>query len=138
MTKNILDAIHLGPSRFTMADAVVRLIESVRQDLDPELKTWQTFVNLLIMHRMWAAHRNGQLASASGIARSIGMPRSTVLRRLQRLEKKRAVERRGTRYAIVPEYFNSPHCVTDSGTKGFKRRVARWHEADKKMAIVGD
>jgi biotin operon repressor len=137
MTKEILNAIHLGPSRYTMADTIVRLIESVRHDFGPDTKPWETFVNLLIVHRMWAAHRNDQLSSAAGIAKAIGMSRSTVQRRLRDLEKRGAVERRGTRYVMVPEFLNSPHGIQDSGTKGFKRRVARWHEADKKMVIVG-
>jgi DNA-binding transcriptional MocR family regulator len=138
MPQIIVDAIDLGPSRFTMVDAIVRLIESVRQDFDPDAKTWDTFINLLILHRMWATHRNGRLASAAGIAKSIGMPRSTVVRRLGHLQKRGAIERRGTRYALVPQFINSPAGVTDSGTRGFKRRVARWREADKKMTIVGD
>jgi hypothetical protein len=138
MPQIIVDAIDLGPSRFTMVDTIVRLIEAVRQDFGPDTKTWETFINLLIVHRMWAKHRNGQLASAAGIAKAIGMPRSTVQRRLLRLVKEGAVERRGTRYVIVPEFINSPHGISDLGTKGFKRRVARWHEAGKKMTIVGN
>jgi hypothetical protein len=121
-----------------MVETLVRLVESARQDFGPELKTWETFVNLLIIHRMWAVHRNGRLASAAGIAKSIGMPRSTVLRRLRALEKQGAVERKEARYAIVPEFINSPRGVADLGTKGFKRRVTRWQEAGKKMVIVGD
>lgn len=138
MPQIIVHAVDLGPSRYTMVDTVVRLIESVRQDFGPETKTWETFINLLIVHRMWAQHRNGQLASAAGIAKAVGMPRSTVQRRLRRLVKDGAVERRGTRYAIVPEFINSPHGIAALGTKGFKRRVARWHEAGNKMTIVGD
>jgi hypothetical protein len=38
----------------------------------------------------------------------------------------------------MPELINSPAGFTDFGTKGFKRRAARWREADKKMTIVGD
>jgi hypothetical protein len=138
IAKSIVNAITLAPSRFTMIETVIWMIESIRHDFAPDLKTWECFEHLLIIRRMWAVHRHGGLSSAAGIAQLIGMPRSTVQRRLRYLEKIGAVDRRGTRYAIVPDFINSPHGVEGLGVKGFRRRVKRWGEADKKMVIVGD
>jgi hypothetical protein len=102
IAKSIVNAITLAPSRFTMIETVIWMIESIRHDFAPDLKTWECFEHLLIIRRMWAVHR------------------------------------RGTRYAIVPDFINSPHGVEGLGVKGFRRRVKRWGEADKKMVIVGD
>ena len=105
----------------------------------PEATLLETFLYILILRHMWTVHGHAKLSSASRIARSIDMPRSTVLRRLHFMETKLgAIERRGTRWALRPEFLNAPNGVEHLGTKGFKSRVARWHEAGKKMTILGD
>jgi hypothetical protein len=129
--KGIINAIKMGHDRYIMADTVVRLTEEFRDDNFPGMKTWEAFVNLLILYRMLDAHQRGRKSSAVGISRTIGMPRTTVQRRLENLKKMGAIEQDGARFTVLPEFMNASRTV-----EGFKHRRELWHRADKKMSTT--
>jgi hypothetical protein len=131
MPKSIIHAIQWGRERFVLADTVVQLTEGFRADYVPKLSTWEAFAMLLILRRMLDVHQRGRLSSPSGISRAIGMPRTTVYRRLELLKTIGAIEQRGSRFAVLPEFMNAPHKLA-----GFKRRRDMWHSADKKMSAT--
>jgi hypothetical protein len=130
--RGIIDAIKLGHERYVLADTVVRLTEEFRDDYVPGAKTWEAFAMLLILRRMLDVHQRGRKSSALGLSRAIGMPRTTVQRRLENLKKMGAIEQDGARFTVLPEFMNASHMV-----EGFKRRRVIWHRAAKKMSATG-
>jgi DNA-binding IclR family transcriptional regulator len=68
-------------------------------------------------------------SSAVANCSPIGMPRTTVNRKLAQLKKLRATEQQGARFTVLPEFMNARHLVV-----GFKRRREVWHRADKKLS----
>jgi hypothetical protein len=132
MSQKILDAIKFGHERYVLADTVVRLTEAFRADYVPDAKTWEAFALLLILRKMLEQQMNARPSSASTLSRAVGMPRTTVQRRLAQLTKLGAVEQHGSRFAVVPEFMNVSLRV-----EGFKHRREVWHRADKKMTTVG-
>jgi len=130
--KEIIDAINMGHERYVLADTVVRLVEEFREDYVPEAKTWEAFELLLILRRMLEVHQRGRKSSALGLSRAIGMPRTTVHRRLERLKAMSAIEQDGARFTVLPKFMNASHMV-----EGFKHRREMWHRAAKKMSATG-
>jgi biotin operon repressor len=115
----IIDAIQLGRQRNAVVEAVVRLTESYRDDYLPGSTTLDAFAVVLICQKMLAMHAVGREVSASALSRAVGMPRTTVLRKLAQLKKIGAVEQRGRRYLMSSAFLNRPAAL-----QGFKRRVA--------------
>jgi hypothetical protein len=130
--KKIIDAIKFGRERYVLADTVVRLVEEFREDYLPNAKTWEAFELLLILRRMIEVHQRGRESSALGLSRTIGMPRTTVHRRLERLKTMGAIKQDGARFTVLPEFMNASHMV-----EGFKRRREMWHRAAKKLSATG-
>jgi hypothetical protein len=93
MPKHIIDAIKMGHVRFVLADTVVRLTKEFREDYMPGARTWEAFELLLILRRMPEAHQRGQKLSALGLSLAVDMPRTTVLRRLEKLKKMGALNK---------------------------------------------
>jgi hypothetical protein len=131
-TEAIIDELQLGRQRYAMAETVVTLMEGFRRDYMPKVGTWDAFAMLLILRKMLEGHTRGQNASASGISRALGMPRTTVRRKLGLLEKLGAVERIGSRFRVLPAYMNSPHMI-----RGFRKRRDILRQAPKRMAETG-
>jgi biotin operon repressor len=125
----IIDALQLGRQRYALTEAIVRLTESYRDDYLPGTSTWDTFALILICQKMLAMHAVGREASASALARSIGMPRTTVLRKLAQLKKVGAIEQHGPRYLMATSYLNRPIAL-----QGFKRRAAILRKTAKKLS----
>jgi DNA-binding IclR family transcriptional regulator len=121
----------MGHERFVMADTVVRLCEEFRADYVPSAKTWEAFELLLLLHTMMLVHQRGRKSSALGLSRNIGMPRTTVLRRLEKLKEMGAVEQDRARFTVLPEFMNVSHRI-----EGFKRRRDMWQRAAKKMSAT--
>jgi hypothetical protein len=130
--KGIIDAIKMGHERYVLADTVVRLVEEFREDYIPGAKAWEAFELLLILRRMLDVHQRDKESSALGLSRAIGMPRTTVQRRLESLKKMGAIEQDGARFTVLPEFMNASHMI-----EGFKRRRDIWHRAAKKMSATG-
>jgi hypothetical protein len=130
--KQIIDAIKFGRERYVLADTVVRLTKEFRTDYVPGAKTWEAFQLLLILHRMIEVDQRGRESSALAVSRAIGMPRTTVQRRLEQLKQMGAVEQRGPRFTVVPTFMNAKHML-----EGFERRRDMWGRAAKKMSTTG-
>lgn len=96
------------------------------------MKTWEAFALLLILRKMLDQHVNARPSSASTLSRAVGMPRTTVQRKLMLLKQMGAVEQHGSRFAVVPEFMNVSQRV-----EGFKHRRELWHRADKKITNAG-
>jgi biotin operon repressor len=127
-TRQILEEIKAGRQRYKMADTVVRLCEGFRADYMPSMKTWEAFVLLLILRKMLDQHVHGQPANASTLARSLGMPRTTVQRRLAQLKQIGAIKQHGSRFAVLSSYMNAPQMLL-----GFEHRRDMVRSASKKM-----
>jgi DNA-binding transcriptional ArsR family regulator len=132
LPEQIIHAIKFGRERFVLADTVVRLTNQFRDDYFPGAKTWEGFTMLLILRRMAEVHQRRRPSSPSELSRAIGMPRTTVQRRLAQLKQIGAVEKRGPLFTLVPEFMNAEHMID-----GFKRRRDMWHRAAKKMPTTG-
>jgi biotin operon repressor len=133
MPKSTINAIFLGKQRHAMADLGIRLMDGFRHDYMPTVKLWDALGMMLILHRMYELHRIGREASASALSRAIGMPRTTVQRKLAQLKKIGVIEQRGQRYLMAPEHLNHPMIL-----HGFKRRVALVTSAQKRMVQSGN
>jgi DNA-binding transcriptional ArsR family regulator len=70
-----------------MADTVIRLMEGFRDDSLPGVRTWDAFVLLLIIRKIYEIHTAGREVTASALSRAVGMPRTTVLRKLAQLKE---------------------------------------------------
>jgi hypothetical protein len=129
MTKNIVDEIVLGKQRYAMADLVVQLVETAKDDMLPFTASWEFFQHITIIRRMYEMHEQGQEASDGDLSRSTVIPRSTMRQRLQELMEYGAVERRGYRYVLSPAFFNSEFML-----RGFRLRRFIVAVAPEKMA----
>jgi len=125
----IIDALQLGRQRYALTEAIVRLTESYRDDYLPGNSTLDIFALVLICQKMLAMHAVGREASASALARSTRIPRTTVLRKLAQLKKIGAIEQHGPRYLMSTAYLNRPAAL-----QGFKRRVAILRKTAKKLS----
>jgi len=129
MPKSIARAMRLGMERHAMAETCIRLIEAIRDDYMPGVRTWDALALLIILRKMFDLHTTGRTASASALSRAVGMPRTTMLRKLAQLKKIGAVEQHGLRYAMSPTYLNSPTMLW-----GFGRRAALVRRTAKKLS----
>jgi predicted transcriptional regulator len=124
----ILERIARWHERTAMADLCIRLVQSVGRDYFPGASTCDAFEMLLILHAMFEIHTAGRFATASALARSTGISRSTIQRRMSQLTKLGAIERNGTRFLLSVSYLNKPAIL-----EGFKRRVDIVKGAPKKL-----
>ena len=125
----IIDALQLGRQRYALTEALVRLTESYRDDYLPGSSTWDTFGLVFICQRMLAMHAVGRDASASALARSTRIPRTTVLRKLAQLKTVGPIDQNGPRYQMSSAYLNRPCAL-----QGFKRRVAILRKTAEKLS----
>jgi DNA-binding IclR family transcriptional regulator len=91
-----------------MAEMGIRLMEGFRDDYLPGMRTWDAFALLLIIRKMYEMHTAERKATASALSRAVGMPRTTVLRKLSLRNKIGAVEKYGLHFMLSPKYFNNP------------------------------
>ena len=129
-----LDAIIYGNERHSLVHLIIRLIDSYRQEFVPNLSKCAAFELLLIVDKMLHLHEAGRPATASALARSTGIPRSTVQRRLLHLIKSGLGEQNGTHFSMSPPFLNQPMIV-----EGFQRRVLMVVDvAQTKLSTVGN
>ena len=76
-------------------------------------------------------HCEGKPFSVAKIAAYMGMPRSTVIRRLQQLENWGVIERQGRRYFIRPEKVNGI-----MGMRAYKQNRHLITEAIDKLSVL--
>jgi sugar-specific transcriptional regulator TrmB len=85
------------------------------------------------MGGVYLADLAGKPATASMLSRTTGIPRVTILRRLERLSKAGVVECVDRRYRVVRAIVNSPESVCL-----LKRSVARIKEAAQKLSRLDE
>jgi hypothetical protein len=113
-----ISKIKYGVERCAMADLVIKLADTFKEDWFEGLDVWEALQMAAIMLKMYQIHQMGKAASASAISRSIGMPRTTVERKLVTLNKRGLVERYGTRFALSIDGINDPRLID-----GFAKRL---------------
>jgi predicted HTH transcriptional regulator len=129
-----LNAIIYGKERHCLVHLIIRLIDSYRQDYVPNLSKCAAFELLLIVDKMLHLHEVGRPATASALARSTDIPRSTVQRRLVHLIKSGLIEQNGTYFSMSAPFLNQPMIVD-----AFRRRVFMVVDvAQTKLSTVGN
>jgi hypothetical protein len=132
--KSLIEQIAFGKQRHAMADLMIQIMETARDDYKPGMPLWEVFMYMLIVGKMLTLHERGREASASDLSRLTGIPRSTVQRKLRgELTKEGVVERCGHRWIIAPSFFNTPLAI-----KGFKHRQFLVSRAREKLATTGN
>jgi hypothetical protein len=107
--KMIVAKLLLGKERRAIGQMIIRLVESTRDDFFPGMPIQDFIVALLLLDGVYEQNERGREASASGLARTTGIPRATVQRRLIELDKKwHAIEQRRHRYVLNLTFFNAP------------------------------
>jgi hypothetical protein len=129
MSRKIIDEIVLGKQRYAMADLVVGLAESARDDMLPFATVWEFFQHIVIIRKMYEMHERGQQASIEDLSRLTTIPGSTMQQRLGELLDCGAIEPRGPRYMLTPAFFNSEFML-----RGFRLRRMIVTIAPEKMA----
>ena len=132
MPRSLINSIIMGQSRYLMAETVVSLCDGFRTDYLPDLKVWDAFPLLVILRKMIENAMKRRSSNSTSLARALGMPRTTVQRRLTTLKRIGAVEQHGARYVVVPTFMNHPRMV-----EGFKRRRDYIGTAHQKMTKPG-
>jgi hypothetical protein len=132
--KSLLEQLTFGKrARRVVADLIIELVETCRDDFMPGTPLYEFFMHVLIVGKMLTLHDRGREASASDLSRLTGIPRTTVQRKLQTMLKIGAIERCGHRWVITPSFFNTPLVI-----RGFKRRQAIVNLAREKIATTGN
>jgi DNA-binding transcriptional ArsR family regulator len=132
--KSLLEQLTFGKrARRVVADLIIELVETCRDDFMPGTPLCEFFMYVLIGGKMLSLHERGREASASDLSRLTGIPRTTVQRKLRELSQAGAIERRGHRWIITPSFFNTPLVL-----KGFKRRQVIVSLAREKIATTGN
>jgi DNA-binding transcriptional ArsR family regulator len=116
---------------------VLRLIAELRQDTSGHylsgVGTQEAQELTSVMGGVYLADLAGKPATASMLSRTTGIPRVTILRRLERLSKAGVVECVDRRYRVVRAIVNSPESVCL-----LKRSVARIKEAAQKLSRLDE
>ena len=132
--KSLLEQLTFGKrARRVVADLIIELVETCRDDVMPGTPLCEFFMYVLIGGKILMLHERGREASASDLSRLTGIPRTTVQRKLRTMLKLGAIERCGRRWIIVPSFFNTPLVI-----KGFRRRQVIVSHAREKIATTGN
>jgi hypothetical protein len=129
MPNSILASVIDERRRHAVADLLVRLVETVRDDYFPGTSMCRAFELTLIGTKMWDMLDADRVPSASALSRATGIPRSTVLRRLAYLKRLGAVEQHGSKYTVLPAYLNRSTLLD-----GHARRMLKIVTGSKKLA----
>jgi DNA-binding IclR family transcriptional regulator len=116
-----------------MVELMIHLTESARDDFNPGMSLWEFFGRVLLVSKMLKLHDRGREATASELSRLTGIPRTTVMRKLDELSKDGAVERCRHRWIIAPSFYNTPLAI-----EGFKRRQFLVNRAREKLATTSN
>jgi hypothetical protein len=118
--------------RLVMARLLVDIMRTLRAHYMPVNEPFGTrietqFVGLCIA----IGELEGKPFSVAKIAAYMGIPRSTVIRRLERLESWVVIERQGRRYLIRPEKVNGI-----MGMRAYKQNRQLITEAVDKLSVL--
>jgi hypothetical protein len=115
-----IDAVAFGKERGAMWALVQQLGLTYRDDWFPGTSRWEALQLSLIMLCLWEFHLlTGGAQSISSLARSSGIPRAAVHRKLTTLKRLGYVEQHGTGFMLSVEGINQEHLI-----QGFKRRLS--------------
>jgi predicted transcriptional regulator len=117
MPRTIIDQISLAPQRYALADLVVQITKSAKDDILPFVTSWEFFQHILILVTMADLHAIDQVASINELVRRTSLSTDTARQRVQELLDRGVVEKRLNGFAITPEFFNSEFML-----QGFRRR----------------
>jgi hypothetical protein len=129
MNRKVIEDIVFGKQRCAVADLVIDVLESARQDMLPFMTTWEFFQHIVIVRKMYEMHERDRECTATDLSRLTTIPYPMVQQKLQDLLERGAVERVGPRsYVLAPEFFNS-----DFMLRGFRLRRVTISIAPEKM-----
>ncbi len=100
--------IEFARERLVIARLVVALMRARASYYYPELGLAASYELQLVATAVFIGHASRRPMGASEIARFVGMPRPTALRRLGDLIRRGIVVRKGRIYCINPEGVNGP------------------------------
>jgi DNA-binding HxlR family transcriptional regulator len=106
------------PQRRAMTENCISIVESMRDDFFPGLPSWEAFMLIVILFKLFTINGDGRAADASELARATGISRTTMHRKLAYLKRKGFIERLGSRFVLSPEQVNQPHML-----RGFWSRL---------------
>jgi predicted transcriptional regulator len=129
MPGSILASVIDERRRHAVADLLVRLVETIRDDYFPGTSTSDAFELALIGTKMWDMLDAGRMASASALSRATGIPRATVQRRLAYMKRLGAIEQHGSKYTVSLTYMNR-----STSLDGHARRMLKIVTGSKKLA----
>jgi hypothetical protein len=117
MPAKVLSEILYAKERYTLADLVVQLVETARNDILPNVEGWEFYQYLLVMKQMYEMHVQNKEVRAMELAQAASLPIWLVRKLIQDLLELRVIEQRTDGYVLSPAFFNS-----DRMMKGFELR----------------
>jgi hypothetical protein len=126
--KSVASAVLLAPQRRVMAENCISFVESARDDFFPDVSSWEAFMLVVIIIKLFDINAAGRAANASELTRVTGIPRTTMHRKLAYLKRKGFIERLGSRFVLSPEQVNQPHML-----RGFWSRLDKVRGWPKKV-----
>jgi hypothetical protein len=116
------------PQRRAMTENCITIVESVRDDFFPGIPSWEAFMLIVILFKLFTINEAGRAADASELARAAGISRTTMHRKLAYLKRKGFIERLGSQFVLSPEQVNQPHML-----RGFWVRLHKVRGWQKKV-----
>jgi hypothetical protein len=109
MAREELEKIKYASQRRVICRMVIDILRTIHSGYAPKSEPFGSRLEgLLICLCIAIGDLDGRPFSCSKIAHYMQMPRTTVLRKLERLRKLGAIQRRGHHYYIRRETLNSP------------------------------
>ena len=124
--KSVANAVLLMPQRRAMTENCITIVESVRDDFFPGIPSWEAFMLIVILFKLFTINEAGRAADVSELARAAGISRTTMHRKLAYLKRKGFIERLGSRFVLSPEQVNQPHMLR--GFWGRLHKVRGWQK----------
>jgi DNA-binding IclR family transcriptional regulator len=101
-----------------MVQIAYAMVAEARSDFMPDTSVGEFAEAIIIIKAIAEEHLLGEMPTESKLARSTNIPRQTVRRKLAALVERGALVRNGHRYALRPEFYNTPRAIA-----GFYRRL---------------
>jgi len=116
------------PQRRIMTENCISFVESARDDFFPGVPSWEAFMFMVILFKLFKINDAGRAANASELALATGISRATMRRKLAYLKTKGFIERLGSRFVLSPQQVNQPHML-----RGFWNRLHKVRRLPKKV-----
>lgn len=93
--------------------------------------------NAMAVHRIVAlGHLEGKPFNASTISSYLNIPRTTVMRKLERMQQEGMIEEKDHHYYLAPAFMNLPDEVYLTGFEAIQRFTHELSEMQKKKRIA--